>query len=320
MAPFSIPKRNYNYFMNKVGFVYDDIFLLHKMPSGHPESKDRLIAINEKLKQSPHWNTMHHLKARKATEEDILAVHTAFYFSEIMRFTGYFDPDTYVSPHTAEAALFAAGAVTGAIEQCKTGEIERAFCAVRPPGHHAEADRAMGFCIFNNVAVGARYAQRAGFHKVFIIDIDVHHGNGTQHIFEEDDTVYYFSTHQFPHYPGTGSDAERGKGKGKGFTYNIPMHHGSGDKDYFHAYQDILPGLVSNFNPDIVLVSAGYDLHAADPLAGLRVTNEGIRTIVRGILSSKKDIPYIFCLEGGYNLVSLSESVLITVEELLIYA
>jgi acetoin utilization deacetylase AcuC-like enzyme len=303
--------------MKKVGLLYDDIFLLHEMPFGHPESKDRLIAINERLKQSPHWNSLHHLKPRKADEKDILAVHTASYFSEIMQFTGYFDPDTYVSSHTVEAALVAAGAVTEAIKHCKTGEIERAFCAVRPPGHHAEADRAMGFCIFNNVAVGARYAQKAGYHKVFIVDFDVHHGNGTQHIFEEDDTVYYFSTHQFPHYPGTGSDSERGKGKGKGFTYNIPMHHGSGDKDYFHAYQDILPGLVSNFDPDIVLVSAGYDLHAADPLAGLRVTNEGIRTIVQGILSSKKDIPYIFCLEGGYNLSSLSESVVITVKELL---
>lgn len=303
--------------MKKVGYFYDDVFLLHEMPPGHPESKDRLIAINERLMQSPHWNTLQQHKPRKAAREDILAVHKAPYFSEIMQFTGYFDPDTYVSPRSVEAALYAVGAVIEAIDRCCSGEIERAFCAVRPPGHHAEADRAMGFCIFNNVAIGARYAQKAGYQKVFIIDFDVHHGNGTQHIFEEDDTIYYFSTHQSPHYPGTGSDAERGKGKGRGYTYNIPMHHGSGDKDYFHAYQDILPGLVANFDPDLVLVSAGYDLHAADPLAGLRVTNEGIKNIVRGILSSKKDIPYIFCLEGGYNLVSLSDSVLITIEELL---
>lgn len=306
--------------MNKVGFAYHDIFLLHKMPPGHPESKDRLIAITERLKQSPYWSELHQLKPQEAGIEDILAVHSADYFSEIKHFTGYFDPDTYVSSQTVEAALVAAGAVVEAIDKCKAGSIERAFCAVRPPGHHAEADRAMGFCIFNNVAVGARYAQKAGYKRVFIIDFDVHHGNGTQHIFEEDDTVYYFSTHQSPHYPGTGADAERGKGKGRGFTYNIPMHHGAGDKDYFHAYQDILPGLVSNFDPDMVLVSAGYDLHAADPLAGLRVTNEGIRTIVRGILSSKKNIPYIFCLEGGYNLVSLSESVDITISELLTHA
>lgn len=303
--------------MHKVGFVYDDVFLLHEMPPGHPESSDRLSAITNALKQSPHWNAMRHLEPKKADEQDILAVHTAGYLSKILHFTGYFDPDTYVSPRSVEAALFAAGAVISAVDECKDGGIERAFCAVRPPGHHAEADRAMGFCIFNNIAVGARHAQRVGYGKVFIIDFDVHHGNGTQHIFEEDNTVYYFSTHQYPHYPGTGRDSERGKGTGQGFTYNIPMRHGSGDKDYFHAYQDILPGLILNFDPDIVMVSAGYDLHAGDPLAGIRVTDEGIKNIVRAIVTSKTGIPYIFCLEGGYNLSSLSASVLITVNELL---
>ena len=241
------------------------------------------------------------------------------YVDAVIKFTGYYDPDTYISKTSVEAALYAAGAVIEAVEDCGTGSIERAFCAVRPPGHHAEADRAMGFCIFNNIAVGARYAQKSGFRKVFIIDFDVHHGNGTQHILEEDDTVFYFSTHQYPHYPGTGSDSERGKGSGYDFTYNLPMHYGAGDKDFFTAYQDILPGLVNRFGPDIILVSAGYDLHVNDPLAGLRVTNEGIRNIVRGILSSKKNIPYIFSLEGGYNLTSLSGSVLITIEELLYF-
>jgi acetoin utilization deacetylase AcuC-like enzyme len=305
--------------MKSVGFIYDDIFLRHEMPSGHPESKDRLIAINQTLKRSVIWGKLLHMRPRKADSPDILAVHTNSYVEKVMKFGGYYDPDTYISDNSVEAALFAAGAVIEAIEGCRTGSIERAFCAVRPPGHHAEANSAMGFCIFNNVAVGARYAQKTGYGKAFIVDFDVHHGNGTQHIFEEDDTVFYFSTHQYPHYPGTGSDSERGKGKGYGYTYNMPMHHGAGDKDYFTAFQDILPGLVKKFDPDIILVSAGYDLHAADPLAGLRVTNEGIRNIVRGTLSSKKNIPYIFCLEGGYNLKSLSESVLITLEELLAF-
>jgi acetoin utilization deacetylase AcuC-like enzyme len=305
--------------MNKVGFIYDDIFLLHDMPSGHPESKDRLIAIQNTLKQSDLWSELIHMKPRKADMKDVLAIHTKDYIEKIINFTGYYDPDTYVSKNSVEAALYAAGAVIEAIGGCKAGSLDSAFCAVRPPGHHAEANRAMGFCIFNNIAVGARYAQKSGYAKVFIVDFDVHHGNGTQHVFEEDNSVFYFSTHQYPHYPGTGSDSERGRGKGHGYTYNMPMHYGAGDKDYFVAFQDILPALVSNFNPDIVLVSAGYDLHANDPLAGIRVTNEGIRNIVRGILSSKKNVPYIFCLEGGYNLASLSESVFITLKELLYF-
>lgn len=305
--------------MKKVGVIYDDIFLLHEMPAGHPESKDRLIAINKALQQSDIRDKLLYIKPPKADINDILAVHTNSYIEKVMKFTGYYDPDTYISKNSVEAALYAAGAVIEAIEGCKTGRLDRAFCAVRPPGHHAEANRAMGFCIFNNVAVGARYAQKIGYGKVFIIDFDVHHGNGTQHIFEEDDMVFYFSTHQYPHYPGTGSDSEQGKGKGDGYTYNMPMSHGAGDRDYFVAFQDILPGLVNKFDPDIILVSAGYDLHAADPLAGLRVTNKGIRNIVRGILSSKKNVPHIFSLEGGYNLSSLSESALITLEELLYY-
>jgi acetoin utilization deacetylase AcuC-like enzyme len=303
--------------MKKVGFIYDDIFLLHEMPPGHPESRDRLISITKALNNSDLRDRVLHIRPGKADIQDIRAVHKAAYIEKVMKFTGYYDPDTYISNNSVEAALYAAGAVIKAIEDCKSGMIERAFCAVRPPGHHAEADRAMGFCIFNNVAVGARYAQKSGYRKVFIIDFDVHHGNGTQHMFEEDDTVFYFSTHQYPHYPGTGSESERGKGKGDGYTYNMPMNHGAGDREYLTFYQDILPGVAGKFDPDIILVSAGYDLHTTDPLAGIRVTNEGIRNIVRGILSSKRDIPYIFCLEGGYNLNALAESVLITLEELL---
>jgi acetoin utilization deacetylase AcuC-like enzyme len=303
--------------MKKVGFFYDDIFLLHATPSGHPESKERLIAIRDALASSGAAKQVVRVKPRKARQEDILAVHTDAYYSSISTFIGYYDADTYISRDSVEAALYAAGAVIDAVERCRRGELDRAFCAVRPPGHHAEADRAMGFCIFNNVAVGARFAQKMGYQKVFIVDFDVHHGNGTQHIFEEDDSVYYFSTHQFPHYPGTGRDTERGRGKGEGFTYNIPMHYGSGDKEYFTAYHDLLPGVMKNFGPDIVLISAGYDLHGRDPLAGLRVTNEGIRSIVRSILLCCRGIPQIFCLEGGYHLASLGESVLLTIEELL---
>ncbi|MDA8432683.1 MAG: histone deacetylase [Nitrospiraceae bacterium] len=303
--------------MKKVGYFYDDIFLRHDTPYGHPECGDRLIAINSALRKNGLWDKLVHRKPQKAEKDDILAVHTPAYYEKILGFIGYFDPDTYLSSATLEAALYAAGAAVAAVDMCRKGDIDRAFCAVRPPGHHAEADRAMGFCIFNNVAVGARYAQKVGYRKVFIVDFDVHHGNGTQHIFEKDETVFYFSTHQYPHYPGTGGDAERGKGTGRGFTYNIPMHYGAGDKDYFPAYHDFLPGLIEGFRPDILLVSAGYDLHGGDPLSGIRVTNEGIRSIVRSILEGGRDIPSVFCLEGGYNLISLADSVTITLEELL---
>ena len=305
--------------MKKVGFIYDDIFLLHEMPLGHPESKERLIAITSALKKTDFWSKLIHLKPKRAKKEDILAVHTNSYYEKVIKFTGYYDADTFISTGSVEAAHYAAGAVLKAIDTCMTGDLDRAFCAVRPPGHHAEPNRAMGFCIFNNVAIGARYAQKLGYKKVFIIDFDVHHGNGTQHIFEEDNTVYYFSTHQSPHYPGTGADGERGREKGIGYTYNIPMHYGSGDKDYFSAFHDFLPTLVREFSPDIILVSAGYDLHANDPLAGIRVTNEGISNIVKSIIQCRSGIPSIFCLEGGYNLLSLSESVILTVKELLYY-
>ncbi|MGD0282213.1 MAG: histone deacetylase [Dissulfurispiraceae bacterium] len=307
--------------MRKVGFVYSPVFLKHATPLGHPESKERLTAIIEILESAPCWKDIVLFEPSKAEYRDLELVHTPHYIEEVKNFgTGHLDPDTYLSKDSLEAALYTAGAVIKAVDQCKSGEIHRAFCAVRPPGHHAEARHAMGFCIFNNIAIGARYAQKAGYRKVFIVDFDVHHGNGTQHIFYEDDTVFYFSTHQYPHYPGTGSSSEHGKGKGEGYTYNIPMRAGSGYKEFFAAYCEVLPGLVREFAPDILLVSAGYDIHAQDPLAGLSVSDEGIRAIVSGILSSPSDpehTPVIFALEGGYDLAALGNSVRITIEEML---
>ncbi|MBF0521204.1 MAG: histone deacetylase, partial [Nitrospirae bacterium] len=177
----------------------------------------------------------------------------------------------------------------------------------------------MGFCIFNNVAIGARFAQKQGYKKVFIVDFDVHHGNGTQHSFYNDDTVFYFSSHQYPHYPGTGAASETGSGKGKGFTYNVPLSYGAGDREMKEVYNITLHKLVESFSPDIILVSSGFDIHKKDPLAGFGVTDDGIRDIVRGILSAKKDIPVIFTLEGGYSLEALASSVTITMQELLSY-
>ena len=303
--------------MNKVAYIYDEVLLLHAPPSGHPDSPDRLLSIISSLKTAGLWNKLVPIKPRKASVGELSRVHTAAHIEAIRDMgAGEIDPDTYASADTFNVALHAAGAVMEAVEQCRNNGMRRVFCAVRPPGHHAEADNSMGFCIFNNVAVGARHAQRVGYNKVFIVDFDAHHGNGTQHIFEEDDGVFYFSTHQHPYYPETGKDMERGKGKGEGYTYNVPIQAGSGNKDYLAVYQDILPGVVQRFGPDIILVSAGYDIHTNDPHANIRVTHEGIRSIIRSILTSA-DVPMVFVLEGGYDLPSLCDSVKITIEEML---
>lgn len=308
---------SYNSDMGEVGFVYDEVMLRHEPPLWHPERSARLLHILDTLRSMGLWDRLVHIKPSKAGLDDIALVHTPEYIEKIRTFgEGCLDLDTYTSRDSLDAALCAAGSVIEAVKKCRSGEISRAFCAVRPPGHHAEAGSAMGFCLFNNVAVGARYARKTGYGKVFIVDFDAHHGNGTQHIFEEDDTVFYFSTHQYPYYPDTGKDLERGKGKGTGYTYNVQILRGSGDKDYLNVYQDILPSLLRRFAPDLVLVSAGYDIHVNDPHADMRVTSEGIRGVVRSILASS-DCPAIFILEGGYDLESLAESVAITIGEML---
>jgi len=303
--------------VKNVGFVYDDVFLKHDTPIGHPERKERLIEIVSSLRKSGLWEKLIHVTPRRAAYDDIALVHSPGYIEKIKNFrTGYLDPDTYKAEDSLEAALYAAGSVIEAVERCKKREVERAFCAVRPPGHHAESNRAMGFCIFNNVAIGARQAQQIGYEKIFIIDFDVHHGNGTQHMFEADDTVFYFSTHQYPHYPGTGRDSEKGIGRGEGYTYNVTMRAGSGDKEYLDVYQSVLPDLLNKFEPDLILVSAGYDIHKNDPLASIRVSDEGMRGIVRSILTCTSK-PAVFTLEGGYDLSALGESVKITIEEMI---
>jgi len=304
--------------MKKVGFVYGDALLKHQPPAWHPDSPERIVNIVSTLKACGLLSRMTLIPPRRATEGDLARVHTREYIEKIKNMgAGELDPDTYLSEGTFDAALHAAGAVMEAIDRCNKGELERVFCAVRPPGHHAEAGQGMGFCIFNNVAIGARYAQSVGYGHVFIVDFDAHHGNGTQHIFEEDDTVFYFSTHQYPYYPESGKDMERGRGIGKGFTYNVPILAGSGNRDYLMVYQDILPGVIDRFRPDIVLVSAGYDIHVNDPHANIRVSHEGIHGIVRSILHFSLPCPAVFVLEGGYDHPSLCDSVKITIEEML---
>ncbi len=304
--------------MRKVGYIYDPVYLKHDTGEGHPERPERVESIDTFL--SSLKKDLIEIKPRKATAQEIALVHDIYYPQEIMDLCSaggtYLDPDTRCSIFTYEAATYAVGAGLEAVDKIKEGVVERVFANVRPPGHHAEYAKAMGFCIFNNIAIAARYAQKQGFEKVFIIDFDAHHGNGTQKAFYDDDTVFYFSTHQYPFYPGTGSAEEKGVGKGFGFTYNVPLPAGTGDEEYEKIYSTILPELVENFNPDIIMVSAGYDLHREDPLTYLDVSTEGIGKIVEYILKSA-NVPFLFMLEGGYNLTALGESARETVKKML---
>jgi len=307
----------------KAGLIYDETYLKHDYPD-HPERKERLISIMNHLEKAGLVKELVDIPPRRAKVEEVALNHDPNYIQEIHDFCkaggGFLDPDTYANEHTYDVALLAVGAVLEGIDRTLKGEVETVFCAVRPPGHHAEYAKAMGFCIFNNVAVGAHYLRKVkGVDKVFIIDFDAHHGNGTQRSFYQDDTVFYFSTHEYPFYPGTGSAQERGAGKGEGYTLNVPMPAGAGDEEFINVYENLLPKVMKEFSPDFVLVSAGYDLHSDDPLTYLNVSTEGIRKIVRSILKVSKDlgVPSLFALEGGYNLKALGESVVATAEEML---
>ena len=302
----------------KVAYITDPIYLKHDTGSLHPESKERLIAIEHAV--APLKDQMLTPSAVTVSEEMLLQVHLCTQIEEVMecsRVGASIDADTHCSFDSFHVAKRAVGAGISAIDGIVSGQFERAFCAVRPPGHHATPVKAMGFCLFNNIAIAAKYAQSKGFKKVMIIDFDVHHGNGTQDTFWDDDTVFYFSSHQAFAYPGTGMENEIGEGKGKGFTRNFLLMPDSGDAEVLDIYRNDLPPFVASFKPDIVLVSAGYDLHESDPLAQLNVTTEGIRSMVRAILDVA-DVPYVFFLEGGYDVDALGRNVRVTLEEMMV--
>ncbi len=223
------------------------------------------------------------------------------------------DADTLISPDSYRTALLAVEGTLLAVDGIMGGKFGRAFCAVRPPGHHAESNRAMGFCLFNNIAIAARYIQnRYGLRKVMIIDWDVHHGNGTQEIFEEDPTVFYFSIHQYPLYPGTGREDEHGRGAGEGYTLNSPLSAGKGDEEYLTVFEKKVGPAVESFRPDFILISAGFDAHVDDPLANMRVTEKGFAEMTRKVKAWAKTYcqgRMLSCLEGGYHLNALVRSV-----------
>jgi acetoin utilization deacetylase AcuC-like enzyme/nucleotide-binding universal stress UspA family protein len=298
------------------GVVMDLRFLDHDTPAGHPESQERLAMINGLVTGLAPGLGLTVTPPVPAAKEDILRVHTPRYFDQVaatrFREQTWLTPDTMASPKTFQTALLACGAVINAIRAVAAGTIENGAVFVRPPGHHAEQGRAMGYCIFNNVAVGAMYARKIlGLPRVLIVDFDVHHGNGTCHIFERDPTVLFFSTHQYPLFPGTGLFTETGRGPGEGYSINIPLSKGFGEAEFTAIFMQILKPVAGEFKPDLILVSAGFDIHESDPLGKMKVTSKGFGPITASIMDIAKEnrAMLVFVLEGGYHITALAESV-----------
>lgn len=299
--------------MKKTGFVYDERYLLHDTGEYHPESPERLKAIYKRLSESGVLEKLTPIEAIKANQRWIETVHSIHYimkFDEacIFGFNEFEHPDNAICRETCNIAYLAVGGVLRAIDEVMKGEVDNAFCAVRPPGHHAEVDKPMGFCYFNNVAIGARYLQKEyGIEKVAIIDFDVHHGNGTQHIFDQDPTVLYYSIHEHPSfaYPGTGREFEVGTGEGDGYTVNSPVLPGRGDEEYRRMImQDMVPA-IKKFKPDFFILSAGFDAHVSDLMSGTNLSTDGYDFVTEVILNLVRrftDGRVVSVLEGGYNL------------------
>ena len=338
--------------MRKTGFVYSPVYLKHDT-SSHPECPARLTAILNCIKKDDIKNCLINLTPIPATVEQISLIHNREYIKSVKLacegineeddYTTSLDADTVISKDSYEIALLAAGGVITGVDAVFEGKINpvrkdgalvptpqgvglsngvnNVFCAVRPPGHHAERDRAMGFCLFNNIAIGAKYAQKMyNVKRVFIIDWDVHHGNGTQNAFYYDSTVFYTSTHQEYLFPGTGRSDETGNGDGKGFTMNLPLPHGQGDKEYISLFKKRIYPEIINYKPDLIMISAGFDTHINDPLGGMNITSEGFGKLTDIICEASDKVckgRIVSVLEGGYNLEALGESVVFHLKSLM---
>jgi acetoin utilization deacetylase AcuC-like enzyme len=309
--------------MLKTGYVCDERYENHEVPPGHPERPERIAALLDLMRRYSRAGIVS-IAPRAATVEEITANHDRRYVEEVRATAGepltVFDPDTAAYAGSYETALLAAGGLLELIDHVMSGEVNNGFALVRPPGHHAESDRAMGFCFFNNVAIGARYLRtRHALERVLIVDWDVHHGNGTQRSFYADRSVLYVSLHQYPHYPGTGAPNEAGVGDGLGYTVNIPFPGGYGDDEYAAAFHRIIEPVGREFAPQFVLVSAGFDAHRRDPLSQMRVSDEGYAAMTRSVLALARDHAAGRCamvLEGGYDLDALTHAVSRVIDEM----
>jgi acetoin utilization deacetylase AcuC-like enzyme len=313
--------------MNSVAFVYHPDYLLHAPAFEHPESPDRLVAINRHLAERGILDKTVPVVPEYPDDADVLRVHDSSYLKKLEMACRRGDltldaEDTYLNRNSYSVALLSAGGAIAGAESVITGKVRRAFCAIRPPGHHADSVTGMGFCLLNNIAVAARYLQsRHGVSRIFIVDWDVHHGNGTQNIFLEDPSVYFFSIHEHPSflYPGTGRRWETGKGAGEGTTLNAPMAPGAGDAEYRLAFEQMLRPAIDAFRPEIMLISAGFDAHRDDPLADIQLTEEGFRFMTRFVVEMADRHcggRIVSLLEGGYDMNSVTSSIEAHMQEL----